>query len=99
MNVTATKKATLVVKENITGLTFPKTEVLESITHQEERKSRITRGMRLGNNKKLKVKIVFEDVGGLKKVETTIWGLTEKNVILKKGTTIPIHCIHEIKFF
>ncbi|MCO6500015.1 MAG: hypothetical protein J5I47_06510 [Vicingus serpentipes] len=99
MDATITKTATLVAKEDITGLTFPKTDVLSSIVQQEERTSKITRGMQLGNSKKLKVKIVFEDLSGLKKVETTIWGLTEKSVILKKGTTIPIHCIHEIKFF
>ena len=99
MDATITKTATLVAKEDITGLTFPKTEVLNSIVQQEERTSRITRGMQLGNSKKLKDKIVFEDLNGLKKVETTIWGITEKSVILKKGTTIPIHCIHEIKFF
>ena len=99
MNITATKVATLVAKEEITGLSFPKTDVLELIDQQKERKSRIDRGVRLGNSRKLKVKIVFEDLNGIKKVETTIWGVTEKNIILKKGTTIPIHCIHEIMFF
>ena len=54
--------------------------------------------MKLGNSKKFKVHIIFEDKEGLKKVETTIWGVTEKNIILKRGTLIPIHRIHEIKF-
>jgi len=99
MDASTTKTVTLVTKEEITDLVFPKTEVLNSIEQQEDRKSRIIRGMQLGNSRKLKVKIIFEDLSGLKRVETTIWGITEKSVILKKGTTIPIHCIHEIKFF
>ena len=99
MNATATVPATLVVKEEITLLAFPRKEVLTSIVKIEERKKRIIRGMKLGNNRKIKVKILFEDAVNLKKVETTIWGVTEKNIILKKGTTIPIQRIHEIKFF
>ena len=43
--------------------------------------------------------LIPEDIEGLKKVETTIWGFTDKNVILKKTTIIPIRCIHEVKFF
>mgnify|MGYP006144176067 CR=1 FL=1 len=53
----------------------------------------------LGNASKGKVKIIFEDVEGMKKVETTIWGFTDKNVILKKTTIIPIRRIHEVKFY
>lgn len=99
MNATATKTATIVAKENITQLTFPKCDVLLSELKQSERKRKIVRAMKLGNNKKHKVKIIFEDLDGLKKVETTIWGVTEKNIILKKGTLIPIERIHEIKFY
>jgi hypothetical protein len=99
MNVTATKMATSIVKENITQLTFPKNEVLGSKLKIEERTRRIIKGMKLGNNKKIKVKILFEDASELKRVETTIWGITDKNIILKRGTIIPIQRIHEIKFF
>ena len=45
------------------------------------------------NSSKGKVKIIFEDVDGLKKVETTIWGFTDKNVIFKRTTIIFIRCI------
>ena len=99
MNATATKTATIVDKENISRLTFPKSDVLHSELKQSERQRRVVRAMKLGNNKKFKVKIIFEDLEGLKKVETTIWGVTEKNIILKQGTLIPIQRIHEIKFY
>ena len=99
MIAVATKTATIVAKENVSLLSFPKNDVLYSELKQNERKRRVVRAMKLGNNKKHKVKIIFEDLDSLKKVETTIWGVTEKNIILKKGTLIPIHRIHEIKFY
>lgn len=54
--------------------------------------------MHLGNNK-IKVKIIFQDSEGKKVVDTSIWGITEQNIILKGTTIIPIRSIHEIKFF
>ena len=99
MNAVATQTATTIAKENVSLLTFPKADVLHSELEQSERERRIIRAMKLGNNKKFKVKIIFEDLEGLKKVETTIWGVTEKNIILKQGTLIPKQRIHEIKFY
>ena len=99
MNAVATKTATIVAKESVSLLSFPKSDVLYSELKKNERKQRAVRAMKLGNNKKHKVKIIFEDLDNLKKVETTIWGVTEKNIILKQGTLIPIHRIHEIKFY
>ena len=99
MNAISTQTPILVEKEIITGLNFPKEEILSDEIKIEERNKRVVRAMKLGNNRKIKVKILFEDITGLKKVETTIWGVTEKNIILKKGTLIPINRIQEIKFF
>ncbi|PJA08310.1 MAG: hypothetical protein COX70_04035 [Flavobacteriales bacterium CG_4_10_14_0_2_um_filter_32_8] len=90
--------ATLVDKEEISDFTFPKGEVLNSDLARTERDSQIKKAMKLGNNSKGKVQIFFEDTEGLKKVETTIWGVTDKYILLKKTTIIPIRCIHEIKF-
>ncbi len=96
----AIKDTTLLIeKEEITEFSFPSGDVLASEAERVERQARIKRGTRLGNSMKRKVKIIFEDVEGLKKVETTIWGFTDKNVILKKTTIIPIRRVHEIKFF
>ncbi len=99
MNAVMKDATMLIEKEEITEFSFPKGDVLNDEIKKEERQARIKRGMRLGNSLKRKVKIIFEDIEGLKKVETTIWGFTDKNVILKKTTIIPIRCIHEIKFY
>jgi len=99
MNAIIKNPTILIEKEEITEFSFPKGDVLDSEEKKIERQARIKRGMRLGNNMKRKVKIIFEDTEGLKKVETTIWGFTDKNVILKKTTIIPIRRIHEVKFY
>ncbi len=98
MNTITKAPATIVAKEEISELIFPRGDVIDSVVNRVERKSRIQKAMKLGNTHKGKVKIVFEDVNGLKVVETTIWGVTGKYILLKKTTIIPIRCIHEIKF-
>lgn len=98
MDSTATKKPTMVEKETISNLSFPKEEVLKDADMQKELKTALERAMKLGNAYKGKVKIVFEDSEGVKAVETTIWGVTDKNVLLKQTTLIPIRRILEIKF-
>lgn len=98
MNALATATS-FVEKENISLLSFPTSDVLLNEESRVERVKRIKRAMKLGNTRKSKVRIVFEDDEGIKTVETTIWGVTEKNVILKQTTTIPIHRVHRIKFY
>ncbi|CAL2091161.1 hypothetical protein [Tenacibaculum sp. 190524A02b] len=83
-------------KEQIKFLTFPKEEVLNKKNEQTNRFLALQRGMYLGNLEREKVKIVFVDDAGLKKVETTIWGVTDKSVILKQSTIIPLERIMAI---
>lgn len=92
-----TKKPTLIEKENIRGLKFPENDVLSSKDEIKIRNADLERAMKLGNLEHNKIKIVFEDSEGVKQVETTVWGVTDKRVILKQGILIPIHRIHEIK--
>ncbi len=84
-------------KENIRGLKFPDNDVLSSTDEIKMRNADLERAMKLGNLEHNKIKIVFEDSEGMKLVETTVWGVTDKRVILKQGILIPIHRIHEIK--
>lgn len=86
----------LVAKEAIENFQFPETEVLSSSEERAERGYRAEKAMKLGNYFKDKVKIVFEDIEGVKMVETTVWGVTDKKLLLKRGITIPLYRIHEI---
>lgn len=85
-------------KESIEGLRFPAEEVHLNAESRAQLRHELDMASTLGNLEKHKVRIVFEDGEGKKAVITTIWGVTEKNVILKGGRSIPVHRIHSISF-
>ncbi|MGQ0828203.1 MAG: hypothetical protein ACT4ON_07400 [Bacteroidota bacterium] len=91
-----TNKPLAIEKESISGLKFPDTEVLTSTDAIKIRMSNLERALKLGNLEHNKIKIVFEDTDSIKQVETTVWGITDKRVILKQGVVIPIQRIHEV---
>lgn len=82
-------------KEKINFLHFPKADVLEDKTDIKERISTLNRALALGNLEHSKTKIFFEDDLSKKVVETTVWGVTDDMVILKKGSSIPINRIYK----
>ena len=82
-----------VEKENISSLIFPSIEVLEDVSAIYQRKNDLNRALTLGNLEHSKIKIFFEDNFSKKMVETTVWAITDKSVVLKKGIRIPIHRI------
>ena len=84
------KQTQVIEKENISNFLFPQEEVLKDDFAKQERLLNIYRGIKLGNTLKNKVEIIFEDVLGIKKVETTIWGATDNYIILKSNLLIRI---------
>ena len=96
MTTISTKPVTI-DKEEVRDLKFPKEEVLKSSEAISQRKIDLERATVMGNMERNKRRIVFEDTQGLKQIETTIWAVTDKRIILKQGMVIPIHCIHEVK--
>lgn len=84
-------------KEEIENLKFPSTEVLHDIEKRKERLAELDRALTLGNREHSKIRIYFEDDSSCKVVETTVWGITDKRVILKQGVVIPIHRVHSVK--
>lgn len=94
MNYTE-QRPTLIEKENIRNLKF---NYSQSQGDQKELRVKLDRAMRLGNALHSKVKIYFEDREMIYMVETTIWAVGDKNVVLKQGITIPISSIHNVEF-
>jgi hypothetical protein len=88
--------AQLVEKESISNLKFPKEEVLGNAGEVAERTKRLANAQSLGNLEKHKVQIVFKDNSAIKMVHTTIWSITEQNIILKSNVNIPITRILDI---
>jgi hypothetical protein len=95
-NATNLQKPTLIEKENISGLKFPENDVLTSKDEIKMRTANLEKALKLGNLEHGKIRIIFEDAEGIKQVDTTVWGVTDKRVILKKGAVVPIHRIHEV---
>lgn len=87
----------LIEKEGIESLKFPSHEVLGDIERIKERRNELNRALSLGNLEHAKIRIYFEDDNSKKVVETTVWGVTDKRVILKQGVVIPIHRVHSVK--
>jgi uncharacterized protein (UPF0248 family) len=87
----------IISKEMISNLRFPESEVLLAADSVLQRRSDLERALALGNLEHSKIRILFEDDENVKQVETTVWGLTDKRVILKQGVVIPIHRIHMVK--
>jgi hypothetical protein len=64
----------------------------------EESLRRLQSAGRLGNEFKAKATITFNTTDGAKKVDTTVWLVTEKYIQLKNNIHIPIKCIFDIEF-
>ncbi len=87
-----------VEKEIIETLKFPLDEVLTNADDIEKRSKELQKALSLSNLDKTKVKITFEDNECIKMVDTTIWAITEKNIVLKAGRIIPINRIHQLTY-
>lgn len=84
-------------KEKIENLRFPSEEVLTEEMQIDQRRLDLDRALSLGNLEHSKIRIYFEDDSSRKVVETTVWGVTDKRVILKQGVVIPINRVHSVK--
>ncbi len=60
--------------------------------------SKLLGAQRLGNEFKSKTTIVFQTDDGPKRVETTVWSLTENYIQLKNGIMIPLRSIIDIDY-
>ncbi|MFT6843242.1 MAG: hypothetical protein ACJASR_002017 [Psychroserpens sp.] len=94
--VNATLAPTLIEKETIPSLSFPKEPIIRSKDERSLLRKKINDSSVLGNIHHNKIKIVFEDSEGLKEVRTTIWAAGEDFIVLKKGISIPVHRIIDI---
>lgn len=83
-------------KEAVENLHFPAENVLEDKDEMNQLYQDLGRALTLGNIEHEKIKIYFEDNSGKKVVNTTIWGVTDKRIILKQGVVIPINRIYKI---
>ncbi|MFI5221026.1 MAG: hypothetical protein ACHQK8_01785 [Bacteroidia bacterium] len=80
-------------KEEVDHIRFVSEDVLVSEDQKSIRMKQLTKALNIGNMEKSKSKIVFATNEGLKKLESTVLGLDDHEVLLKAGIYIPIHAI------
>lgn len=86
--------AELIAKEDVLNYKFldaPKDEI-----HVQQDK--LLASVRLGNEFKSKAYITFQTDQGPKKIETTVWSVTEKYLQIKNGVLIPLKSLIDIQF-
>ena len=88
--------ATIIEKEEIVNLKFPKHEVLRTKDEIIQRRLDLERAMVLGNAEHGKMRITFETTDGVKAVETTVWAASDTEISLKGGVSIPVNAIHRV---
>jgi uncharacterized protein (UPF0248 family) len=94
--MTETYATTLIEKESIPKLSFPKQSIVETKKQLDLLKRKLRRSMILGNVHRTKMRIIFQDDDGVKEVQTTIWAVGDKNIVLKRGVIIPIHRLVDV---
>ncbi len=83
--------ATLIQKEEIATLQFPRQPLPLSESQRTRIMERMLEATRLGNAAEHgKCRIIFEDDKGVKAVETTIWTFDPEHIVLKYGMSIPV---------
>lgn len=88
----------LIDKEEIEHMKFPQQGITRAKGELEALMRKLNEAMTLGNVHHSKIKIIFHDSEGLKAVETTVWVAGDDYITLKKGVSIPIRNIVDVKF-
>ena len=87
----------IIEKEEVSALHFPAEEILTSERERKSRATSIERAISLGNLEHHKVRIYFADEEGEKRVDTTIWAVTDSAIVLKQHTILPINRILKLE--
>ncbi len=85
--------AELIEKEEVINYHFLPVEKKESNVTQEK----LERALRLGNEFKSKTSISFLTDQGPKKIETTVWTLTEHFIQIKGSVSIPLKSLINVE--
>ena len=83
----------IIEKERIAEYKFAPAEVDNTVAFYAKLQS----AQRLGNEFKSKTTIVFQTIDGPKRVETTVWSLTERYIQIKNGILIPLKSIISVE--
>ncbi len=84
----------LIPKEDIPKYKLTKA----SEDHTASLRDKLRSALRLGNEFKAKTTITFQTLDGPKRVETTIWTVTDDAVQIKNGVVLPLGSLLDIDY-
>jgi hypothetical protein len=85
-------------KEQIVNLQFPKGNQQNQL-ERDILRQKLEKAVLLGNGQKIKVKLIIIDRNDQHyQVETTLWAVTEKHVMLKYGINIPLDALVDLEY-
>ncbi|WP_033563240.1 hypothetical protein [Sphingobacterium sp. SYP-B4668] len=89
----------MMIGELIAKEELPKYKIIPADEdHSDLLKDKLEGALRLGNAFKSKTTIVFQTVDGPKRIETTVWSVTDRYLQIKSGVLIPLKSIIEIAY-
>jgi mRNA-degrading endonuclease HigB of HigAB toxin-antitoxin module len=89
----------LVAKERIPSQLFKEEDVIQNHEERNERLSKLKHAFQSNRRSYSKARIVFDTTGETLTVIDNVWEITDKNVLLKGGITLPISSIREVTIF
>lgn len=92
------KNTTIINLEEVISLHFPTDDVFFSKEEQQNRLKQVEGLMTTENVMEQTMKIMFQDIEGMKCICTTICGISEKEVVLKNKVRIPMQRILKIEY-
>ncbi|SEL04961.1 hypothetical protein [Parapedobacter koreensis] len=84
----------LIPKEDIPKYRLAKA----SEDHSRELRPKLQGALRLGNEFKSKATITFQTLDGPKRVETTVWTLTDDALQIKNGVVLPLGSLLDVEY-
>lgn len=66
--------------------------------HSKELRQKLSNALRLGNEFKSKCSIDFQTSEGPKRIETTVWTLTDSYLQIKNGVVIPLNSLINVTY-
>lgn len=80
-------------KEELGSISFKNSVGYFTDCELRDRNRKLHLSILLADHAEANVKIVFNTIDGYKEVNTSIWGATEKYILLKGGSFIPVEAV------
>ncbi|MFI5134827.1 MAG: hypothetical protein ACHQD9_03135 [Chitinophagales bacterium] len=86
----------IVTKEQIPQQKLKREDVLATKEARKNREESLRRAAQFNRNAYSKARIIFDTIDATLEVVAHVWEITDKNVLLQGGITLPVSCIRDV---